>query len=72
MIQIIASIIGLLIFTGLTVLSSYEYGYEKREEMFQDNPIQWVQGGVPVVHISREKGKIIITEQEPKLIEYNK
>ncbi len=49
---ILIILIGSILFIAYKM--GYENGYNKREEEMQGNPIQFIIGNTPVVHISRK------------------
>lgn len=62
--------ISLTLFWG-TILGKYLYdkGYNKREDEFQGNPVQWIVDGEKVVYVKHFDGKIIIKIQNKELVE---
>lgn len=58
-----------IIVVFVLVLGGYKIGWDKREADFQSNSVQWVVGGLPVLNVSRDGGRIRVDTQEKKFVE---
>ena len=70
MFQIIIMGLFTLSFAFLTLGACYEYGYDKREERFQNSPVQYNIGNRPSVLVKNTgKSRTIVEIQDKSLVE---
>ena len=59
-----------LLFALMTFVACYEYGYDKREELLQNRPIQYQIGNRPSVWVqNKDTVRTIIEIQDKSLVE---